>query len=77
MGKQQPQTCKGRQAGRQHVLHPRSNTQGSFQVLCMIFFSFWLVSFTFRAVIFIIKHFFSFFQQKFGIFWEGIVFFLV
>jgi len=56
----------GRQAGRQHVLYPRSNTQGSFQVLCMIFFSFWLICRHLEGSDFYFQTFIFFFSTKIG-----------
>jgi hypothetical protein len=48
------------------VLYPRSNTQGSFQVLCMIFFSFWLICRHLEGSDFYFQTFIFFFSTKIG-----------
>ncbi len=63
----------GRQAGRQHVLYPRSNSKGSFQVLWFIFFFVDLQAPSGQWIFFGTNFFF--FPKKIGIFFGNDFFF--
>jgi hypothetical protein len=74
MGKQQPQTCKQRQAGRQAACALSKIQYQRFLSGAMNFFSFLLICRHLQGSDFFKEFFPSFFQQKLGFFGEGIFF---